>query len=196
MLLNVIIDEQSLDLHVPDGLILEAEAFFERMDRDMDGGWQISRSWVEAPDRLQRCQIAANKLLTALEKENRKLTLMMAGYLLSRMPGLKSVDIDTSGEISATHFTLDEPLGPTPAAPAPAPVPPGAMSKMQALQQAAQDVTKVFKVGRNWRFSVFDHASGEWRDGPAASDKQEAEALREQAYKQRFEELIGRTRGA
>ena len=67
------------------------------------------------------------------------------------------------------------------------------MSKLEALRQAAQDVTKVFKVGRNWRFSVFDHASGQWRDSPTTASQQEAEALREQAYKQRFEALMGRS---
>ena len=196
MLLNVIVDEQSLDLNVPDGLILEAEPFFERMDQDMAAGWQMSRDWVEAPDRTQRCQIAADKLLSALEKENRKLAMMMAGYLLSRMPGLKSVDIDSSGEMSSTRFTLDE--SPQASRPVPAGVSAtqGGMSKLDALQQAAQDVTKVFKVGRNWRFSVFDHGSGQWRDAPAVSDQQQAEMLREQAYKQRFEELIGRTGSA
>jgi hypothetical protein len=66
------------------------------------------------------------------------------------------------------------------------------MSKMAALRQAAQDVTKVFKVGRNYRFSVFDHTAVQWRDSPAVADKQEADNLRELAYKQRFDELIGR----
>ena len=96
MILNVIGDEQSIDLNVPDPLIQEAEDFFANMDRDMDAGWQMSRDWVDRPSREQRCQIAADKLLTALENENRKLAMMMAGYILSRMPGVQSVEVDTS----------------------------------------------------------------------------------------------------
>lgn len=191
MLLNVTVDEQSIDLNIPDGLLGEAEEFFRRMDQDMDRGWQMSREWVDNPSREQRCQIVADKLLTALENENRKLALMMAGYILTRLPGVKSLDIDTSGEIGNTRFTLE----PAPERPAAAPSGSsqrGVMSKMEALRQAAQDVTKVFKVGRHYRFSVFDHATGQWRDAPVVSDKQEAESLREQAYKQRFDELIGR----
>ena len=194
MILNVIVDEQSIDLNVPDPLLQEAEDFFAKMDRDMDAGWQMSRDWVDQPDREQRCQIAADKLLTALENENRKLAMMMAGYILSRMPGVQSVEVDTAGEIDQTRFTVlaaaSEPAA-AQAPPPPAP-PEGGMSKLQALRQAAQDVTKVFKVGRNWRFSVFDHASGQWRDSPTAGSQQEAEALREQAYKERFEALLGR----
>ena len=189
MLLNVIVDEQSVDLNIPDVLLQEAAEFFERMDKDMDAGWQMSRDWVDNPGREQRCQIVADKLLTALENENRKLALMMAGYILSRMPGLKSVDVDTSGEISNTRFSVEQ----APERPAAPPSGKAAgMSKMEALRQAAQDVTKVFKVGRNYRFSVFDHTSGQWQDSAAVTDKQEAENLREQAYKQRFEQLIGR----
>ena len=191
MLLNVIVDEQSIDLNVPDALLQEAEGFFRRMDQDMDAGWQMSRDWVDHPSREQRCQIVADKLLTALENENRNLALMMAGYILSRLPGVKSLDIDTSGEIGNTRLTVEQTPERRPTAP------PGreatGMSKIEALRQAAQDVTKVFKVGRNYRFSVFDHASGQWRDSAAVADKQEADTLREQAYKQRFEELIGRT---
>jgi len=190
MLLNVIVDEQSIDLNIPDALLDEAEAFFQRMDQDMDAGWQMSREWVDNPNREQRCQIVADKLLTALENENRKLALMMAGYILTRLPGVKSLDLDTAGEIGNTRFTVEQ--SPDRPAVPPSGTPQG-MSKMEALRQAAQDVTKVFKVGRNYRFSVFDHATGQWRDSPVVADKQEADNLREQAYKQRFEELIGRS---
>jgi hypothetical protein len=195
MILNVIVDEQSIDLNVPDPMLQEAEDFFAKMDRDMENGWQMSRDWVDQPNREQRCQIAADKLLTALENENRKLAMLMAGYILTRMPGVQSVEVDTAGEIDQTRFTVLAPepeREPAQAAPPPAP-PRGGMSKLQALRQAAQDVTKVFKVGRNWRFSVFDHPSGQWRDSPTAASQQEAEALREQAYKQRFEALMGRS---
>jgi hypothetical protein len=195
MILNVIVDEQSIDLNVPDPMLQEAEDFFAKMDRDMENGWQMSRDWVDNPNREQRCQIAADKLLTALENENRKLAMLMAGYILTRMPGVQSVEVDTGGEIDQTRFTVLAPepeREPAQAAPPPAPAQ-GGMSKLQALRQAAQDVTKVFKVGRNWRFSVFDHASGQWRDSPTAASQQEAEALREQAYKQRFEALMGRS---
>ena len=44
------------------------------------------------------------------------------------------------------------------------------MSKLEALRQAAQDVTKVFKVGRNWTSSFQAVASStQFRDGSQAA---------------------------
>ncbi len=188
MLLKVIADDQSVELNIPPALLTEARDFFDRMDGDMDAGWQMGREWVERPDRHQRCQIAADKLLTALENQNRKLAMMMAAYILSRLDNVSTVDIDTSGEMLGTEFIVADTPGrtefQTPGAQAAS-----GMTKMEALEQAGKDVTKVFKVGRNFRFSVFDHASGQWNDSTPVADKQEAENLRQLAFKKRFDEL-------
>ena len=104
MVLNVIVDDQSVPVQIPDHILQEAEPFFAKMDLDMDGGWQMSRDWVDNPDTTQRCQIVADKLLTALENDNPKLAAMMAGYIASRMPGVTSIDVDASGEIQETRF--------------------------------------------------------------------------------------------
>ena len=47
-------------------MLAEAEAFFQKMDRDMDQGWQMSRDFIENPDRTQRAQIAAHRLMLAM----------------------------------------------------------------------------------------------------------------------------------
>lgn len=104
MILNAVIDDQIYTLNVPDEVIAGASEFFDRMDRDMDQGAQISRQWVDSPSSEQRCQVAADKLLTAIENENANLGRLMAGYILSRMPGVEVVLIDTSGEIGGTRF--------------------------------------------------------------------------------------------
>ncbi|MGB5735037.1 MAG: hypothetical protein WBM40_11415, partial [Thiohalocapsa sp.] len=57
--------------------------------------------------------------------------------------------------------------------------------------QAGHDVTKVFKVGKAWRFSVFDHATDSWQESPLIASEQEAERLRQAALKERYEQLIG-----
>ncbi len=190
MLLNVIADDQSIDLNIPPALLTEARDFFDRMDRDMDAGWQMGRQWVERPDQHQRCQIVADKLLTALENQNRKLATMMAAYILSRLDNVGTVDIDTSGEMLGTEFIVsDASAQARPQAPEARST--SGLTKMEALEQAGKDVTKIFKVGRNFRFSVFDHASGQWHDSAPIADKQEAEDLRQQALKQRFDELHG-----
>ncbi|MCG6898066.1 MAG: hypothetical protein LJE61_03125 [Thiocapsa sp.] len=188
MLLKAIIDDHIYELNVPDALISQAQPFFDQLDQDMDGGWQMSREWVERPDRLQRCQIVADKLLTALESENQQLGMMMAGYLLARLPGIESVELDVQGEIQNNRFHLTEhrPIAETPRGSAPS----GAgLSKLEAMEQAGKDVTKVFKVGRGYRFSVFDHATGTWQDAPLAPTEEDASRLRQEAFKARYEAL-------
>ena len=63
------------------------------------------------------------------------------------------------------------------------------------MEQAGNDVTKVFKVGKGWRFSVFDHGSGTWQDSPLVASEAEAKRLREETFKARFESLQRRLDG-
>ncbi len=185
MVLKVIIDDQLYELNVPEALIREAGDFFDQMDRDMDKGWQMSRDWVEHPSREDRCRIVGDKLLTALEKENHKLGRLMAGYILSRFPEVESLEPDTSGEIQNTLINLRQGAAMNAAPERPAMV----MDQQEALEQANRDVTQIFKAGRQWRFSIYDHKAGEWVDSPAVGDENEAKKLRERALKIRYEEL-------
>ena len=102
MRFKVIIGEQIYAIEVPDEVLLEAAEFHAKLDIDMDQGWQMSRQFVERPDRLQRCQIVADKLLTSIMQDNQATAMLMAGYIASRMPGAIGVDIDASGEMQNT----------------------------------------------------------------------------------------------
>lgn len=104
MELLISVDADQYRIEVPDEVIAEGGEFFARMDADMDRGWQMSREWVEQPTALERCQIAADKILTALDTDNEALTMMMAGYILSRMPGVTGIRIINDGEMSTTEF--------------------------------------------------------------------------------------------
>lgn len=215
MLLKAIIDDQELSLEIPERLLREGQVFFDKLDADMDQGWQMSREWVARPNQVERCQIVADKLLTALEKENERLGMLMAGYLLSRMPGLASVTLDTHGEMQNTLFqvvegasataaaaTASDPISTPARVPAggaaapgeddvpfiPSPAPMG-LDKFQAMEQAGNDITPVFKVGKGYRFSVYDHGSGHWVDAPLVAKEVDAERLRQAAFKARFESL-------
>lgn len=106
MLLNIYIEDRHYPLDVPEALLTDAEEFFSRMDSDMDKGWQMSRQWVEHPDSTERGQIVAEKLMMALNADNPQMVSLMGGYILSRLPGVKGVRIDTSGEIQETEFIM------------------------------------------------------------------------------------------
>jgi hypothetical protein len=195
MILKAIIDDQIYSLDVPDTIIAQGAEFFAELDRDMDKGWQMSRDWVDNPSEIQRGQIVADKLLTALENENRRVGLLMAGYLLKRLPNLDEVEIDVQGEIQNTVFRFREPTADRRTGAPATETPIGeaeaqeGMSQLDAMEQAGNDVTKVFRVGKAYRFSVFDHHTGEWQDSPMIADAQEAERLRQAAFKGRYDAL-------
>ena len=104
MLLNVAIDGQNVDINVPDSMLSEAREFFAKVDSDLDKGYQMGRYWVDNPNGEQRCQIAADKLVTAIENENKNMATMMSAYILSKAPHIESVVIDSSDEIQEIHF--------------------------------------------------------------------------------------------
>jgi len=102
MKLKIVIDDQTQEVDIPEHVLKDAEDFFAKMDNDMNQGWQMGPDYIESPDQTQRCQIAADKILTAIDTENQNLLMLMAGYILSRVPNVKEVDINTSGELSET----------------------------------------------------------------------------------------------
>jgi hypothetical protein len=103
MRFKVIVGDQVYAVEVPDELLDEAREFHDRLDSDMDRGWQMSREFVARPDRLQRCQIVADKLLTSLSQDNQATAMLMASYIALRMPGAVGVDIDAEGEMQNTE---------------------------------------------------------------------------------------------
>ena len=116
MKLNIIVDGRANAFEVPDSLLVEARDFFDKLNTDMDKGWQMSRDWVENPNAEQRCQIAADKILTAIDTNNEKLLMMMVAYILHTMPGVKTVAIDNTGDMNETDIVMEHesvrPLGP------------------------------------------------------------------------------------
>jgi len=104
MQFRAVIGEQVYAIEVPEDLLRESAEFHAKLDRDMDLGWQMSREFVARPDRLQRCQIVADKLLTSIMNRNQATAMLMAGYIALRMPGAVGVDIDASGEMQNTEL--------------------------------------------------------------------------------------------
>ena len=98
------VGDQVYAVEVPDDLLQDAAESHARLDRDMDRGWQMSREFVPQPDRLQRCQIVADRLLTSIMQGNEATAMLMAGYIALKMPGAVGVDIDATGEMQNTEL--------------------------------------------------------------------------------------------
>jgi hypothetical protein len=107
MILNVVVEEQVYPVNVPDSLITEATEFFDKMDADMDKGWQMSRDWVDNPNLEQRCQIVGDKMLTAMHNDNKKMMMLLSAYILARAPGVTGIRIDSNGEMLETELVTD-----------------------------------------------------------------------------------------
>jgi hypothetical protein len=107
MILNVVIEEQIYPIDVPAEIIADGEEFFAKLDHDMDQGWQMSRDWVDNPDLEQRCQIVGDKMLTAMHNDNKKLLMLLAAYILARVPGIRGIRIDTNGEMLESELVME-----------------------------------------------------------------------------------------
>ena len=107
MILKVTIDEKTFPLEVDSLMLDSAHDAFLKMDYDMDQGWQMSRIWIDDPNDLQRCQIAADKMLTAIQQEKAATVGLMAAYILNKMPGVQAIDIDTSGDMTLTELVVN-----------------------------------------------------------------------------------------
>lgn len=106
MILNVSITGNMQAIEVPQDLINNASELFIKMDTDMGNGWTMGREYVKQPNLEQRCQIVADKLLTAIDNEDEQLKTMMAAYILSRVPDVKTLHIDNTGEINESWLDL------------------------------------------------------------------------------------------
>jgi len=102
MKLNIIVDGRTNVFEVPDHLLVEAKDFFDKLNA--------------YPTPEQRCQIAGDKILTAIDTDNEKMLMLMAAYILHTMPGIKSINIDVSGDMNETDLIMEhesvKPLGP------------------------------------------------------------------------------------
>ena len=107
MILKVTIDEKTFPLELDNEMISSAQDVFVKMDADMDQGWQMSRTWVEVPNETQRCQIVADKMLTAIQQEKTATVGLMAAYILNKLPGIQAIDIDTSGDMNLTELIME-----------------------------------------------------------------------------------------
>lgn len=102
--LKVVIEKNIYSIEIPDDVMRDGESFFDKLETDMEKGWQMNRDWVENPTTLQQCQIVADRIADAINNENKTLTYLLAGFVISRMPQVKEVHIDTNGEMAETQF--------------------------------------------------------------------------------------------
>lgn len=108
MNLNFTIDQETFTLDVPDGIMQESQQFIADTDAEFDKGLQLGRHWIDAPDAEQRCQIAANKIVNAMHQENIRMVYLMSAYILTKLPKVSMVTINSDFEIDEIDFKYDK----------------------------------------------------------------------------------------
>ncbi len=103
---NITIDEESYTLEVSEKLMQELESAHRDMDSEYDKGIQLGRYWIDQPTLEQRCQLTADKVVSAIHQENIRLFYIMAAYILRQFPALKKVTVSSDFEISDIDIEL------------------------------------------------------------------------------------------
>ena len=181
MILTAYINDVAYELDVPQDMLDEGESFFSKLDADMEKGWQMSREFVDSPTRVERCKIVADRILDAMSEGNNTLMLLCGAYLLDRMPGIGAVYIDTTGDILETSFVPESQHEAKPR-----------MNESEARTTAEGEISKVYKVGRVYRYSVHNLFNGTQEEAPSVKTEEEAQQLRGGAISKRMRELMGR----
>jgi len=104
MQLDVYIENVGYTIEVDKQDIANGQPFFSQMDKDMDGGWRMGPEYVHEPDITQRCQIVAERLMLSMEKQNESMVRAMAAYIVWRIPDIRELHVDTTGEPLLTEI--------------------------------------------------------------------------------------------
>jgi hypothetical protein len=109
-LLTVLINNQS-QLEFDRSRVLPSEqlAYLDRMDEQMDAGFQLGTDQIEKPDSLQRAQFVAVHLIEALQQGNEALVAASCAYLAKRLPDLKQVKALLMESGFSVELVFDEP---------------------------------------------------------------------------------------
>ena len=106
MILNLNIDQESYEIEIKPELLEELKSILEGMDKEYDQGAQMGRFWVEKPSSEQRCQIAANNIVSSMHRENKRMLYIMSAYIIYKFPEIKGVTVTADLEMHEIDIHL------------------------------------------------------------------------------------------
>ncbi len=109
MLFDITIDQENFQLDIPEKLLEELKPVCEDMDKEFEGGVQMGRYWVESPGDFERCQVAADRVASAMAREDKRMLYINAAYILYKAPTLNHVTVDTEYEMQDIDIVLNAP---------------------------------------------------------------------------------------
>ena len=82
--------------------------YLDKMDSDMDAGFELSGEVIDAPDSVQRAKFVAMHLVQALMDEHDGMVAAGCAYLANRLPDLKQVKVVQQGEDLLLDLIFDQ----------------------------------------------------------------------------------------
>lgn len=99
MILNLNIDQEAFEIEIKPELVTELTPILQKMDEEYDEGAQMGRYWVDKPSDEQRCQIAADNVVSSMHRENKRMLYIMSSYIVYKFPDVKGVTVNTELEM-------------------------------------------------------------------------------------------------
>lgn len=82
--------------------------YLDKMDGDMDAGFDLNGEAIETPDAVQRAKFVAMHLVQALMDEHDSMIAAGCAYLANRLPDLKQVKVIQQDEDLMLDLIFDQ----------------------------------------------------------------------------------------
>ena len=105
----VVNDEAAIEYDRRKPLAAHQQLYLDRMDRNMDNGFDLDGQHLASPDLLARARFTATRLVQALAAGNDGLAAATCAYLALRLPELKQVRAQTKEGQTHIDLVFDKP---------------------------------------------------------------------------------------
>ena len=82
--------------------------FLDGMDLDMDEGIEINDEIIDSPNKIQRANYVAMRLLYGIDSKSEGLISTTCGYLVNQLPELKQIRSVENGEETTMDLIFNE----------------------------------------------------------------------------------------
>lgn len=82
--------------------------YLDKMDADMDAGFELEGEKIESPDEKDRAKFVAMTLVHSIEANNEPMIVATCAYLASRQASLKEVRADQDGDNMMMDLVYDQ----------------------------------------------------------------------------------------
>ena len=82
--------------------------YLDKMDTDMDGGFELSGERIETPDDKDRAKFVAMTLVHSIEADNEPMIVATCAYLATRQASLKEVRANADGDNMMMDLVYDQ----------------------------------------------------------------------------------------